>query len=122
MGKDDKMLSLISTGLTYTDSEEIIAAKGVSPLATKSLKVDEKGRVGSFEGVWDEMAKAMEGGTNKITASAAVVTDGFATVGEAAIDLVDSLVSGAQSLQNWFSGTGVPVDNPNKKTNQVHTK
>lgn len=118
MSKYDKQLSMYSTGLSWTDTEEIIKAGGVGPLATQNMGKDGQG---GFSKVLAEGQAAEAGGSNRVTASAAWVTDGFASVGEAAIDLVDTLISAGQAIGNMFSGDGATTTNGSGgQTNTVH--
>jgi|SRR5690554_405237 len=117
MNESDKRLSLISLGFGSTESKEIMKAGGVGGLGTSKSSDPEAGI--NWESAWQEGKSAEAGGTNKVMESSAWVTDGFATVGTAAIDLAETLVGAAQTVGGWFNGGDGSSPKPGV-SNRVH--
>lgn len=113
MSRKDKLLSIHSLGMTPTQAEEIYEAGGVSPLIPEEMQKDGAGTVRR------EAAEAAAGGENPITKSAAMITDGFANVGHATVELVDSMLEATKKMV----GVSEDMDNIRNsipKTNEIH--
>ena len=116
MDEEDKILSMMHTGLTFSDSKTIMKAGGIDPLITESVR--EGGEENWSSGIIQQRDSALEGGLNEITQSAAWVTDKFADVGEGAVNLADTLISSAQKISSFFSFF---LTSPSPSSNSIHT-